>query len=142
MKVFDRCDGVLVVLEQGEKIVDSLLRVVEQKHIRSGFVQGIGAGKDFTLGYYDLESKEYVKKDFPGEYEITSLMGNVGILNNRPILHLHITLSDSQFRAWGGHLFEGTITGTLEVFIFRDSGRIIRKMDTKRNLALIDEVKD
>ncbi len=142
MKVFDRCDGVLVVLEQGEKIVDSLLRVVEQKHIRSGFIQGIGAGKDFTLGYYDLESKEYVKKDFPGEYEITSLMGNVGILNNRPILHLHITLSDSQFRAWGGHLFEGTITGTLEVFIFRDSGRIIRKMDTKRNLALIDEVKD
>ncbi len=142
MKVFERCDGVLVVLEQGERIVDSLLRVVEQKHIRSGFVQGIGAGKDFTLGYYDLERKEYVKKSFPGEYEITSLMGNVGLLNNRPILHLHITLSDSQFRAWGGHLFEGTITGTLEVFIFRDSGRIIRKMDTKRNLALIDEVKD
>ena len=142
MKVFDRCDGVLVVLEPGEKIMESLKRVVEEKDIRSGFLHGIGAGKDFTLGYYDLEKRDYVKKEFPEEYEITSLMGNVGVLDEKPILHIHITLSDNQFRAFGGHLFEGTITGTLEVFIFRDSGKIVRKMYPERNLALIDGVED
>ncbi len=142
MKVFDRCDGVLVVLEEGEKIVESLRRVVKDKGIRSGFVYGIGAGKGFILGYYDLERKDYVKREFPEEYEITSLMGNVGTMDDGPFLHLHITLSDTQFRAWGGHLFEGTITGTLEVFIFRDAGKIIRKMNTERNLALIENVED
>ncbi len=142
MKVFDRCDGVLVVLNEGEKIMESLLKVVKEKKIRSGFVHGIGAGKDFTIGYYDLEKKEYVKKVFPEEYEITSLMGNVGVMDDEPILHLHITLSGTDFRAIGGHLFEGTITGTLEVFIFRDAGRIVRKMHPERNLALIEDVRD
>ncbi len=140
MKVFDRCDSIVVVLEPGEKIMESLLKVVSEKGIKAGFLYGLGAGKDFTLGYYDLEKKEYIRKEFPEEHEITSMVGNVGILDDKPILHIHITLSDKEFRAFGGHLFEGTITGTLEVIVFRDTGRMVRKSFPERNLALITDM--
>ena len=142
MKVFDRCDSIVVVLDPGEKIMESLLKVVSDKGIKAGFLFGLGAGKNFTLGYYDLEKKEYIRKEFPEEHEITSMVGNVGILDDKPILHIHITLSDREFRAFGGHLFEGTITGTLEAVIYRDNGRIVRKFYPDRNLALVDNVED
>ena len=57
-------NGYLVRLEKGEEIIESLSSLAEREKIPGGFLYGLGAVKDVTLGYFDVANKKYVKKDF------------------------------------------------------------------------------
>jgi predicted DNA-binding protein with PD1-like motif len=55
-----------------------------------------------------------ITKTFEGTFEIVSLAGTFEAGNS----HLHISISDSEGRVWGGHLKNGTIVGvTAEVVL-------------------------
>jgi len=41
--------------------------------------------------------------------EMTSLMGNISIMEGEPFPHLHVTLADANFQLLGGHLSESEI---------------------------------
>ena len=56
--------------------------------------------------------------DIKGEFELTSLVGNITIKNGNPFVHIHVNVSDEACNAYGGHLFSGTITATGELIIF------------------------
>ena len=49
---------------------------------------GIGTADNVELGFFNLKDKEYKRCTFEGEYELTSLIGNVifGDLNTSSIL--------------------------------------------------------
>ena len=56
--------------------------------------------------------------EFKGEFELTSLVGNISTKNGNPFIHIHVNVSDEECNAYGGHLFSGTITATGELIIF------------------------
>lgn len=124
-------------LEKGEEIVSSLTAYCRSAEIKNGTVIAIGAAEKLKLGFYDTENKKYSYKHFPSEYEITTLMGNISLLENELFIHLHINISDEDFHTYGGHLFEGYISITCEFVIEAFETAIERKLDEVTGLYLI-----
>ena len=131
-------NGYVVRLEKGEEIIESLTSFAQKKKIPGGFLYGLGAVKDVTLGYFDVANKKYVKKDFDNEYEVTSLVGDIYYFEEKPGVHAHVNLSDADFNLIGGHLFKAVITGTGEFFIYTTDQILERKKDPQSGLNVLD----
>jgi predicted DNA-binding protein with PD1-like motif len=128
----------VVRLEKGEELISSISQLAEKEKIPGGFLLGLGAVKDATLGYYDVDKKEYIKKTFEAEFELSSLVGDIFYFDGKPGVHAHVTLSDPEFNIIGGHLFSALATATVELFIYLTDGVLKRKLDPKVGLNLLD----
>jgi uncharacterized protein len=137
MKV-KRVDNKLIVrIDRGEEIVESIMKVSKTYSVSLGSVIGIGATNKVTIGLYDVNSKEYHSKEFTGNYEIAPLVGNISMMNNEPYLHLHINVCDEKHHSYGGHLNSALISATCEVIIDVMNGNIERKVDEETGLNLL-----
>lgn len=130
-------NGFLVRCDVGDEVVATLTKFASEHGIASGTVTGIGALKDVVLGYYDLHGREYLKKEFKGNYELLNLAGNFGKIGTEYILHCHATISDIGCKVFGGHLFEGTVAITGEFYIIPGGNEISRGPDESTGLNLI-----
>ena len=89
-------------LHPGQDLRDELERFVAEKNIKAGAILTcVGSLTRATLRMAD----ETITKDFEERFEITGLSGTLCQDNN----HLHITVSDKDGRAFGGHLKEGCL---------------------------------
>jgi predicted DNA-binding protein with PD1-like motif len=133
-------NGYILKLEKGDEIMATLTKFCVDNNINSGSVTGIGGTNDAVIKYYNLEKKEYIPKRFNGlNYEIVSLNGNISSIDEKPILHLHITLGDSDYRIFGGHLESAVIAVTGEIIIYTSADDVVRrKMDEEFKLNFLD----
>lgn len=111
----------------------------KDNNISSAWVQAIGAVSEADISAYDLAAKEYIKKHLEGMLEIANLTGNIGTLNNELVPHIHITVADREFRAFGGHLDRAIVAATCEILIAPLDCEIIRKHDPEIGLNLIED---
>jgi predicted DNA-binding protein with PD1-like motif len=110
-------NGFMVRLIKGEEVIASLSSFVEEQKIPGGFLFGLGAFKDATLGYFDSEKKEYVKNFFKEDMEFGSLTASISYVEGKPFVHAHVAASGPDAKAYFGHLFSATISATGEFFI-------------------------
>jgi predicted DNA-binding protein with PD1-like motif len=128
--------GWLVRFTHGEDIVAGLLGLARERSIPGAWVNMLGAIEDPELGYYHLDSRTYTRRTFPGDWEITAIVGNLAWNGDTPVLHAHATIGGPDFSTRGGHLFAGRAGATCEVFV-RDLGtRVSRAPDPDIGLAL------
>ncbi len=126
-------------VEPGEDLIDSIIEMIKKYDIKSGLINCIGALKKFTLGYFDLDSKEYLKKTFDEYVELVSCMGNISFKDGEPIVHLHISIGTKDYAIIGGHLFQPSIVSiTGEVFIFEIDMKLNRVEDPQFGLSLLN----
>jgi len=137
-----RNDGTvhLIRLDRGDKIMESLMGYLEgkQDEIPSGFLTGIGATSACEIGWYDLEDGEYKTTHVDENCEIISLMGNVAWVEGKPMIHAHITLGKRDYTAAAGHLVEGIISVTGEIWLHRAMFPVKRSPAKFKGLKLID----
>ncbi|EKD63773.1 MAG: hypothetical protein ACD_51C00203G0006 [uncultured bacterium] len=131
-------DKIVVRIDKGEDVLSILKKVCEDNSIRAGTVQGIGALSKAEIGLIDLKTKQYKTRKLEGIYEVTSLLGNITIMNDEVRLHIHITLSDDDCNTMGGHLFMGEVGVTCEVIITEMDADIGRKLDAELGVNLLD----
>lgn len=127
---------VLLMLE-GEKLIESITGFCREKNITAATFTAIGAVKEAELGFYDLAAKEYRWKKAEAELELDNATGNVAMHDGKPFVHAHATVSDNEMHAFGGHLKEATVGASCEVFLTPLHGRIERKYDEKTGLKLM-----
>ncbi len=129
----------LVRLDRGERLSEQLTAIAEAENIKSAWVSGIGATQYTEIGFYDLEQKKYKSTRLNQLLEITSLTGNLSKKEGKPFLHLHIVLSDDEFRTYGGHLLDLEAAGTVEVFLHNwQKETLIRRFDQDSGLSILD----
>lgn len=123
---------IMVKIEMGEDVLESLRKVAEEYRIESGVIGwGIGRIRDLEVGYYD--GREYAKKVMEVPLEILSLSGTISV--NEPRFHLHITGAGPDHVARGGHLFSGTADPLLELQVrILTEVRLERELSEKSNL--------
>ena len=81
--------------------------------------------------------KEYSFFELNKNLEITSLTGNISLRDDEPMVHAHITVSDSDGRTFGGHLAPGTIVFACEFVITAlDGPQLLRSHDDQTGLPL------
>lgn len=129
---------VVLRLEIGEDIVSSVKDVCTRRSIKAAHISGIGALKRAVLGVYNTETQAYKSNEYNEFMELTNLCGNVSMMNGESYVHLHATLADEEGRAFGGHLNEGIIGATAEIFITVLDGAIERVHCDETGLNIFD----
>lgn len=127
---------VFVRLEKGDPVHASLTALMETEEVRGGFFHALGAISDIELGYYNLERKDYDRREFPGEFELATANGSLSLLEGKPHVHLHAVVSDREGRAFGGHVFRATASATVELLIHVSEEPIERTPDDETGLSL------
>ncbi len=128
----------IIRIDKGEEIVSILTEFCKKRSIKLGKISAIGAVNEVEIGVFDPLTKDYHSNLIKGTFEILSVVGNITINKEKPYLHLHITLSDSEYNAFGGHLNKAVVSATCEVIIEELSGNLNRYFDANSGLNLIE----
>jgi predicted DNA-binding protein with PD1-like motif len=125
-------------LAKGDDLLAALEGLTQEHNITLGEVTAIGAVSQARIGYYNQDERKYYFLDLDRHLEILSLMGNISIKDGKPMIHAHITLGDSEGRAFGGHLAPGTLAFACEFAILEHLSNItlVRQMDEPTGLFL------
>ena len=124
-------------LPRGIDLLEGLTEFVRKENIRFGRIQALGATTHAIVAYYNQSTREYQPMEFTEGMEILNLHGNISMRDGQPFVHIHVVLSDSQGRTWGGHVMPGTILWALEVFIDEFEGEPpVRMKDEETGLFL------
>jgi predicted DNA-binding protein with PD1-like motif len=126
-----------VVLEKGDETVGCLKRFALQHRLYAAQLTAIGAFERGSLGFYDLDRKDYLRNDFDEQVELVSLIGDVSLDGDEPKVHAHVTLGRRDGSTLGGHLLEGVVRPTLEVIVTESPGYLRRQFDPESGLSLI-----
>ncbi|NIT35160.1 MAG: DUF296 domain-containing protein [candidate division Zixibacteria bacterium] len=109
-------------LVPGGDLLEELNKLVKFEGIGLGALSGIGALKKAAVGIFDVEKQEYIINEFDEEMEICALTGNVSLKEGEPFVHAHLSLSDRQGRAFGGHVMPGCEIFVAEVVLWELEG--------------------
>ena len=125
-----------MTLAQGDYINRTFESFAEIKGVGCAWLNGIGALENPEIGYYSIDDKSYHRKHFKGEFELISLLGNITMKEGKPFAHTHITFSDSNYKVFGGHLFDAKITAAGEFLMQLGNNNITREMNHEIGLSL------
>lgn len=125
---------VIIRVDKGEELVDCLKTICKKLDIKLGSVIGIGSTDKVTIGLLNTKTKKYQSKEFIGDHEITSLVGNITTMNGEVYLHLHLTICNIEHKAIGGHLTSAIISATFEGIIDIIQGQITREYNDEVGL--------
>jgi len=125
-----------ISLDPGDEINSSFEKIAKTEGIQSAWISGIGALTNMEMGYYDIETKSYIRKEYSEDYELTSLSGNITLKDGEVYSHTHITFSDREFNVFGGHLFSGVISAAGEFVMTVGTKPLNRAFNCNIGLAL------
>ena len=118
--------------------MDRLASFAGEQGIGSAELSGIGAFQRALVGFYDPATRDYAKLPVEEDTEVLSLLGNLSLLDEAPRVHLHATLSRRDGSTVGGHLFEGTVGATVELFVREEPDPVRRLPDEEIGIPLLD----
>jgi predicted DNA-binding protein with PD1-like motif len=127
----------VVVLDTGEEAVECLLSFARENGITAAAFTGIGAFRDVTLGFFDIEEKEYEPIRIDEQVEVVTLVGNFATKDGEPKLHPHVVVSKRNGQAFGGHLMKAHVRPTLEVVVTEAPAELRRETDPETGLPLL-----
>lgn len=108
---------IVVRLDKGDHVMESLLAIAEKENIKSASITGLGAVDIANIAFFDIETKEYRTQQFNEMFEVLNLTGFLTQLDNKLHSHIHITLGRSDYSVIGGHLIEAQIGVTCEIVL-------------------------
>ncbi len=126
-----------LVFDPGDEVVSTLLEFARQQRLGGSRLTAIGGFSQVTLGYFELDKKEYRPILLHEQVEVMSLVGNIARRDGEPFLHAHVVVGKCDGSAWGGHLLSAHVRPTLEVLLVESPGRLERKLDPATNLPLL-----
>ncbi|AOW80439.1 hypothetical protein HTSR_1262 [Halodesulfurarchaeum formicicum] len=126
--------GMVVLLEPGDEVLESLATVRDAADVTGGFFTGIGAVDRATLGHYDTDTEEYTEETFEGQFEVTAFSGNVG----PDKIHAHIQLAKRDFSTIGGHCSGARVSGTFEILLVPSGTTLEHELDERTGLDVFD----
>lgn len=98
--------AVFAILKPDEELMEGIKEVAEKSKIDFGVFSIIGTLKQSSFGFYSPSMRPVTIKE---PLEILSCIGSVRKENGGFRVHAHMSISDSKFHSYGGHLLEGNI---------------------------------
>lgn len=128
-----------VVLDSGDSVTDELTEFAERNDLGAASITAIGAFRESTVGFFDLEAKKYLEIPVTEQAEVLSLVGDLARgEDGKSALHAHVVLGLRDGSTRGGHLLAATVRPTLEVMVTESPARLRRRYRDDVGLALID----
>lgn len=137
MRYTEISSGYIIRLDVDEEVVKILENFSKEQDIKGALISGIGTIYDAELGFYDREERKYSKRSFPGDYEVVNLSGNISYFEEKPVIHIHITISGKDFISYSGHLFGAKTAVTMEIFLLTQEQELRREFDATQGLNFL-----
>ena len=128
----------VLVFETGDEVVSTLTGFAADQKIRAAHFTAIGAFSDVVIGYFDWQSKEYIRNQVNEQVEVVSLIGDIALDGGHPKSDAHVVIGTRNGMAMGGHLLEAHVRPTLELVLEGSRKLLRRRFDPESGLALID----
>lgn len=129
-----------LVLARGDEVATALMDFASSHDIAAAHFTAIGALCGVKLAWYDLERKAYKIIAVDGQVEALTLLGDVGLADDKPAVHCHMTVGLEDGTVRGGHLVEATASPTLEIMITVEPGVLNKQFDACSGLTLLRPV--
>jgi len=117
-------------LKPGQDLKLEIEAFAKAQNIQAGFIiTGVAGLKVAKLRMAGAKTTNHPMKTFEGPLEVDGMVGTVSVNG----CHIHVTVSDKNGNAYGGHLKEGCIVyPTAEIVIGEDEAKIFKRLpDTK-----------
>ena len=125
--------------DSGEDLIPSLESFARSERIQSASFQGLGSLQRARIGHFDFQkTHQYEFHDYHEDFEILSAIGNITLLDGKPIVHVHLSLSRRDCSQIGGHADTGCIVNLLEIQLTKMETVFQRKKDAKLGLNVIE----
>jgi uncharacterized protein len=126
-----------IAFEKNEEAVDTLRSFAVNNAVTAAHFTGIGGFSEVVLGYYDWETKAYIRIPVKEQVELVSLIGDITLEKERPMIHAHAVIAKRDGSTAGGHLLEARVRPTLELVLTESPVHLKRKYDEESGLPLI-----
>lgn len=128
----------LVVMQRGDDVLSGLTAFAEKYNITFASFTGLGAMSSTRIGCYDRAKQMYHIIPVNGQAETVSFIGNITLFNGKPVVHVHMAVSQSDGLVRGGHLFNAIVWPTLEVIVTVEPVAVYKKKEADTGFALTD----
>lgn len=127
---------IIARLFPGENVFEQLKEICKKHNLTTGIViSGIGQLGFVETGFFKAKGN-YMNQKFAKPLEILSISGIISTKEQNEFdFHLHITLSDENKNAFGGHFINGIVSITLELAILKSEIKITRQTEELTGLA-------
>jgi uncharacterized protein len=139
-KIIEDADVVtyVVVCDPGDEAVSALAQFARAEHLEAAQITAVGAFEHAVVGWFDRSTREYRHIPVDEQCELLSLIGDVAVGEDGPVVHVHAVLGLSDGTTRGGHLLEGRVFPTLEAVVTETPARLRKVMRPDIGIALID----
>lgn len=127
-----------IVFGENDDVLSGLTAFAVREKITAGHLTGIGGFSRAKLGCFDFSKKAYRDIPITEQVEVISIIGDVGLLDGKPQVHVHsgVSLHDGQMRA--GHLLEATVYPTLEIYFTSVPAKLVKQRNEAQGIAVFN----
>ena len=109
--------------------------------MKTARVEAIGTLRKAKVAYYNnRNTKKYEEHLYNENMEVTSMLGDITMMERKPFLHLHANLGRKDMSG-GGHLVSAEVHRFLGVVITPTSNVASRRYDETLNLNAIYDIR-
>lgn len=126
-----------IIFDTDEEPVSGLTAFAQQHQITDAHFTAIGGFLEVTLGYFSWDVKQYQHIPVKEQVEVLSLIGDISMWQDKPMVHAHVVVGRSNGETRGGHLLQARVRPTLEVMLTVSPAYLSRCFNPEANLPLI-----
>lgn len=128
----------VLIFAKGDEVMSGLTEFAQKYNVTSAHYQAIGDALSARIGVYDYSRKQFKVIPITEPSEVTSLTGDIALLNGKPAPHSHLNLATADGSVRGGHLLELIIGPTLELFVTVEPTALYKKHNAEFDANVID----
>jgi predicted DNA-binding protein with PD1-like motif len=127
----------VLVFAKGDEVISGITDFAVQQRIVSARFTAIGALQEATIAWYDRGLKSYKLMPIDRQVELASLIGDIALYNNMPVIHAHCSLGLPDGSTKAGHVMKAVTYPTVELFMTVFPTPLHKEVDTETDLKLI-----
>jgi uncharacterized protein len=128
----------VLVFRTGDELANGLAKFAGEQKLSAASFKAVGALSSVRLGWLSWERKRYEPSvTLDEQVELLSLIGDVALLEGKPVVHAHAVIGKKDGTAHGGHLLEAHIRPTCEVVLIESPTHLQKFIDPESGIALI-----
>jgi uncharacterized protein len=133
-----RVKSYTIVLAKGDEVLSGLTGFAKQNKVTSASFTAIGAFSRATVAWFDASRKEFKLNPIDQQVELVSMIGDIGLSSDQPVVHMHVAVALPDGTVKGGHLIDAHVFPTLELFMTVYPTPLHKQLDEATGLKLID----
>jgi uncharacterized protein len=127
-----------VIFGIGDEVLSGLTELAEHENIQAAHLSAIGGFHHALFGWFDEGKAAFRNIPIDHQVEVCSLLGDIGLAEGKPQVHIHGVVGFPTGETKGGHLLNAYVGPTLELFMTTYPEPLIKEHHEDTDLSLFN----